>query len=112
MNFGISKEFYYITYEDYDYFVLLLTSVGQGCFIAKADIQIQHFGLFLFILAIICCELRCSSDWMVQMSNIFTYFIVSLPFSSHDVSIVISNLIQTTTARWRHGSQQRQQELR
>ena len=38
MNFGISKEFYYITYEDYDYFVLLLTSVGQGCFITKADI--------------------------------------------------------------------------
>ena len=39
-----------------------------------------------------------------QMSNSFTYFTVSLPFSSRDVSTAISNLFQTTTARWRHGS--------
>ena len=38
------------------------------------------------------------------MSNIFTYFTISLPFSSRDVSIAISNLLQMTTARWRHGS--------
>ena len=38
-----------------------------------------------------------------QMSNIFTYFTVSLPFSSRDISIAISNLLQMTTARWRHG---------
>ena len=56
-------------------------------------------------------ELRCSSDWMVQMSNIFTYFTVSLPFSSRDVSIAISNLLQTTTARWRHGSHSTQTSL-
>ena len=39
---------------------------------------------------------------MVQnlMSNIFTYFTVSLPFSSRDVSIAINNLLQMTTARW------------
>ena len=35
-----------------------------------------------------------------RISNIFTYFTVSLPFSSRDVSIAISNLLQTTTARW------------
>ena len=39
VNFGILKEFCSVTYEDYDYFVSLLTSVGQGCFIAKADIE-------------------------------------------------------------------------
>ena len=39
VNFGIPKEFCSVTYEDYDYFVSLLTSVGQGCFIAKADIE-------------------------------------------------------------------------
>ena len=39
MNFGIPKEFCYVPYEDYDYFASLLTSVGQGCFIAKADIE-------------------------------------------------------------------------
>ena len=37
--FGIPKEFCSVTYKDYDYFVSLLTSVGQGCFIAKADIE-------------------------------------------------------------------------
>ena len=26
-------------YEDYDYFISLLTSVGTGCFISKADIE-------------------------------------------------------------------------
>ena len=36
------------------------------------------------------------------MRNIFAYFTISLPFSSHDVSTAISNLLQTTTARWRH----------
>ena len=36
------------------------------------------------------------------MSNIFTYFTVSLPFFSRDVSIAISNLLQMTTTRWRH----------
>ena len=42
------------------------------------------------------------------MNNIFTDFTVSLPFSSRDVSIAISNLLQTTTARWRHGSRSTQ----
>ena len=37
------------------------------------------------------------------MSNIFTFLTVSLPFS-RDVSTAISNILQTTTARWRHGS--------
>ena len=53
----------------------------------------------------------CSSDWMVQMSNIFTYFTVSLPFPSHDVSIVIKKIIQMITARWRHGSHSTQTSL-
>ena len=35
------------------------------------------------------------------MSNIFTYFTVSLPFSSRDVS-AISNLLQTTITGWQH----------
>lgn len=39
VNFGIPKECCSVTYEDYDYFVSLLTSVGRGCFIAKADIE-------------------------------------------------------------------------
>ena len=38
VNSGIPQEFCSVTYEDYDYFVSLLTSVGRGCFIAKADI--------------------------------------------------------------------------
>ena len=38
------------------------------------------------------------------MSNSFTYFTVTLPFSSRDVLTAISNLVQTTTARWQHGS--------
>ena len=38
------------------------------------------------------------------MSNIFTYFTVNLPLSSCDVSTAISNLLQTTTTRWRHES--------
>ena len=46
-----------------------------------------------------------------SMSNIFTYFTVSLPFSSRDISIAISNLLQTTTARWRHGSHSTQTSL-
>ena len=41
---------------------------------------------------------------MVQLSNIFTYFTVSLPFSSCGVLIAISNLLQMTTTRWRNGS--------
>ena len=39
VNCGIPKEFYCVSYEDYDYFVSLLVSVGQGCYIAKADIE-------------------------------------------------------------------------
>ena len=38
------------------------------------------------------------------MSNFFTYFTVSLPFSFRDVSTAISNLLQMTTTRWRNGS--------
>ena len=45
------------------------------------------------------------------MSNIFIYFTVSLPFCSRDVSIAISNLLQMTTARWRHGSHSAQTSL-
>ena len=45
------------------------------------------------------------------MSDIFTYFRVSLPFTSRDVSIAISNLLQTTTARWRHGGHSMQTSL-
>ena len=37
------------------------------------------------------------------MSNIFTFFKVSLPFSSGDVSAAISSFLQTTTARWGRG---------
>ena len=33
---GIPKESCSVSYEDYDYLISLLTSVGQGCFIAKA----------------------------------------------------------------------------
>ena len=36
-----------------------------------------------------------------KLCNIFTYFKVSLPFFP-DVSTAISNLLQTTNARWRH----------
>ena len=39
VNSGIPQEFCSVTYEDYDYFVSLLTSVGRGCFIVKADIE-------------------------------------------------------------------------
>ena len=39
VNFGIPKEFCSVSYEDYDYLMSLVTSVGQGCFIAKADIK-------------------------------------------------------------------------
>ena len=39
VNFGIPKEFCSVSYEDYDYLMSLVTSVGQGCFIAKADIE-------------------------------------------------------------------------
>ena len=39
VNSGIPKESCSVSYEDYDYLVSLLTSVGQGCFIAKADIK-------------------------------------------------------------------------
>ena len=39
INFGIPKEYCSVTYENYDYFVSLLTSVGPGCFIAKADLE-------------------------------------------------------------------------
>ena len=45
------------------------------------------------------------------MSNIFTYFTVSLPFSSRDVSIAMSNLLQTTTAKWRHDSHSTEMSL-
>ena len=38
------------------------------------------------------------------MSNIFTYFTVSLRFSSRDDSTAIGNLFQTNTVKWRHGS--------
>ena len=38
------------------------------------------------------------------MSNIFTFFKVSLPFSSGDVSAAISSFLQTTTARWGRGN--------
>ena len=41
------------------------------------------------------------------MSNTFTYFTVSLPFSSLDVSIAISNLLQTTTASHSPGANTR-----
>lgn len=39
INFGIPKEYCSVSYENYDYFVSLLTSVGPGSFIAKADIE-------------------------------------------------------------------------
>ena len=39
VNSGIPKEFCSVAYVDYDYFVSLLTSVDQGCFIAKVDIE-------------------------------------------------------------------------
>ena len=39
VNSGIPKESCSVSYEDYDYLISLLTSVGQGCFIAKADIK-------------------------------------------------------------------------
>ena len=38
------------------------------------------------------------------MSDMFTYFTDRLHFSSRDISIAIGNLLQTTNARWRHGS--------
>ena len=41
---------------------------------------------------------------LVRLSNIFTYFTISLPFSSHDVLTAISNLLQTTTAREQHSA--------
>ena len=39
VNSGIPKESCSVSYEDYDYLISLLTSVGQGCFITKADIK-------------------------------------------------------------------------
>ena len=39
VNFGIPQECCSVEYEDYDYFISLLTSVGKGCFISKADIE-------------------------------------------------------------------------
>ena len=40
VNFGMPKECCSVSYENYDYLISLLTSVGQGCFIAKADIDL------------------------------------------------------------------------
>ena len=39
VNSGIPREFCSVSYEDFDFFVSLLTTVGQGCFIAKADVE-------------------------------------------------------------------------
>ena len=39
VNFGIPQECCSVEYEDYDYFISVLTSVGKGCFISKADIE-------------------------------------------------------------------------
>ena len=51
VNVGIPKEFCSVSYADYDYLMSLITSVGQGCFIAKADIE-PHSELSRFILMI------------------------------------------------------------
>ena len=39
VNSGIPREFCTVSYEDFDYFIALLSQVGQGCFISKADIE-------------------------------------------------------------------------
>ena len=54
INFGIPKECCSVSYENYDYFVSLPTSVGLGCFIAKADIE-SASELFQFILTTTIC---------------------------------------------------------
>ena len=39
VNSGIPRDLCSMSYEDFDFFVSLLTTVGQGCFIAKADVE-------------------------------------------------------------------------
>ena len=39
INVGITRECCSVAYEDFDYFVSMLAQVGQGCYIAKADIE-------------------------------------------------------------------------
>ena len=39
VNFCIPRECCSVTYEDFDYFASMLARVGQGCYIAKADIE-------------------------------------------------------------------------
>ena len=39
VNFSILRECCSVTYEDFDYFVSMLARVGQGCYIAKTDIE-------------------------------------------------------------------------
>ena len=39
VNFGIPRECCSVAYEDFDYVVSMLAQVGQGCYIAKADIE-------------------------------------------------------------------------
>ncbi len=39
VNDGIPKEFCTVQYEDFDYVTSLMQSLGQGCWIAKADIE-------------------------------------------------------------------------
>ena len=39
INFFIPREYCSVVYEDYGYFVSMLARMGQGCYIAKADIE-------------------------------------------------------------------------
>ena len=39
VNSWIPREFCTVSYEDFDYFIALLSQIGQGCFISKADIE-------------------------------------------------------------------------
>ena len=39
INFGFIRQCCSVAYEDFDYFVSMLALVGQGCYIAKADIE-------------------------------------------------------------------------
>ena len=45
-----------------------------------------------------------SCDMFVYMSNMFYLFRSQFTFFSRDVSTAVSNLLQTTTDRWRHVS--------
>ena len=104
MNFGIPKKFCYATYEDYDYFVFLLTYVGQNCFIIKADIEaafriitvhLSDYHLLDFMFEDLCLQMGCSVS-----CSVFEQFSCTLQWILQTVYHVAHMSHIHTSRRW------------